>query len=40
MRLEEAARVGYGFVLPAPDNLSVAPIVPKLHQNRAVEIAA
>jgi len=40
MRLDEAARVGYGFVLPAPENTSVVPIVPKLHQNSAVEIAA
>jgi len=40
MRLDEAARVGYGFVLPAPENMSVVPIVPKLHQNSAVEIAA
>ncbi len=39
MRLDEAARVGYGFVLPAPEE-SVVPIVPKLHQNSAVEIAA
>jgi integrase len=40
MRLEEAERVGYGFVLPAFDKLSVVPSLPKLHQNRAVEIAA
>ena len=39
MRLDEAARVGYGFVLPAPEK-SVVPIVPKLPQNSAVEIAA
>ena len=39
MRLDEAARVGYGFVLPAFE-LSVVPNVPKLHQNSAVEIAA
>jgi len=39
MRLDEAARVGYGFVLPAPEK-SVVPIVPKLHQNSAIEIAA
>ena len=39
MRLDEAARVGYGFVLPAPEK-SVVPIVPKLHQNGAVEKAA
>ena len=40
MRLDEAARVGYGFVLPVSNNASVVPIVPKLHQNKAVEIAA
>jgi integrase len=40
LRLEEAARVGYGFALPASNNASVVPIVPKVHQNRAVEIAA
>src|SRR5215467_858991 len=40
MRLDEAARVGYGFVLPALGDASVVPIVPKLHQNRAGEIAA
>jgi integrase len=40
MRLDEAAGVGYGFVLPAPSKASVVPNVPKLHQNRAVEIAA
>ena len=40
MRLDEGERVGYGFNLPAPENASVVPIVPKLHQNSAVEIAA
>ncbi len=40
LRLEEAARVGYGFALPASNNASVVPIVPKVHQNSAVEIAA
>jgi integrase len=40
MRLDEAARVGYGFVLPAPNNVSVVPNVPKLHQSRAGEKAA
>jgi len=39
MRLDEAARVGYGFVLPASE-LSVVPIVPKMHQNSAEEKAA
>jgi integrase len=36
LRLDEAERVGYGFTLPA----SVVPIVPKLHQSSAPEIAA
>ena len=40
LRLDEAMRVGYGFALPAPNNVSVVPNVPKLHQNSAVEIAA
>jgi integrase len=40
LRLHEAKRVGYGFVLPASNNVSVVPNVPKLHQNSAVEIAA
>lgn len=39
IRLAEAARVGYGFVLPTTE-LSVVPIVPKLHEITAVEIAA
>ncbi len=39
MRLDEAARVGYGFVLPATE-LSVVPIVPKMHQSSAAEKAA
>jgi hypothetical protein len=34
------ARVGYGFVLPAPENGSVVPIVPKMHQNSTAEEAA
>ncbi|HXM98104.1 MAG TPA: hypothetical protein VN982_06480 [Candidatus Dormibacteraeota bacterium] len=38
IRLDEAIRVGYGFVLR--DNVSVVPIVPKSRQNSAVEIAA
>jgi hypothetical protein len=38
--LDEATRVGYGFALPASNNVSVVPNVPKLHQNSAVEIAA
>jgi len=39
MRLDEAARIGYGFVLPATE-LSVVPNVPKLHENTAIEVAA
>jgi integrase len=39
MRLDEAARVGYGFVLPATE-LSVVLIVPKMHQSSAAEKAA
>ena len=34
--LDEATRVGYGFTLPP----SVVPIVPKLHRNSAMEVAA
>jgi integrase len=40
MRLDEAERVGYGFLLPAPASAPVVPIVPKLHQNSAGEKAA
>jgi integrase len=40
LRLDEAMRVGYGFTLPASNNVSVVPNVPKLDQNSAVEIAA
>ena len=43
MRLDEAARVGYGFLLPArpaPASAPVVPIVPKLHQNSAGEKVA
>ena len=39
MRLDEAARIGYGFVLPATE-LSVVPNVPTLHENTAIEVAA
>jgi hypothetical protein len=39
MRLDEAARVGYGFVLPATE-LSVVPNVPKLQEKTVIEIAA
>jgi hypothetical protein len=40
LRFDEAKRVGNGFALPASDNVSVVPSVPKMHQNRAGEIAA
>jgi len=40
VRLDEAQRVGYGFVLPETLNVAVVPIVPKLHQSSAVRIAA
>jgi len=40
LRLEEAKRVGYGFVLPEASNVAVVPIVPKLQQNSADEKAA
>ena len=40
LRLDEATRGGYGFALPAPNNVSAVPNVPKLHQNSAVEKAA
>jgi hypothetical protein len=40
LRLDEAKRVGYGFALPASNNMSVVPNVPKMHQHRAQEIAA
>ena len=41
LRLDEAERVGYGFVLPSSTSEgSVVPIVPKLHQNTAAEKVA
>jgi hypothetical protein len=40
LRLDEAARVGYGFTLPAFNDVSVVPSVPRTHQNSAAEIAA
>jgi integrase len=40
LRVNEAQRVGYGFALPASEIGSVVPIVSKVHQNSAVEIAA
>jgi hypothetical protein len=39
LRLDEAERVGYGFILPLSD-ASVVPSVPKVHQNSAEEKAA
>jgi hypothetical protein len=33
MRLDEAKRVGYGFALPASNNVSVVPNVPKLLES-------
>ena len=40
MRLDEAARVGYGFVLPDPKDVPVVPNVPKMHQKSAHEKTA
>jgi integrase len=40
VRLDEAQRVGYGFSLPDISSMIVVPIVPKLHQNSAMEISA
>ena len=40
LRVNEAQRIGYGFALPASNNASVVSVVPKVHQNSAVEIAA
>jgi integrase len=40
LRLNEAERVGYGFTLPASNKPSMIPMIPKLHQNRAVERVA
>ncbi len=40
LRLDEAERVGYGFTLPASHDASVVPIVPKVHENSAMEKAA
>jgi integrase len=39
LRLDEAMRVGYGFVLPAVD-VSVVPIVPKMREQNEIEVAA
>lgn len=40
LRLDEASRVGYGFVLPASEDVSVVPIVPKSQQENGREVAA
>jgi len=40
LRLDEAERVGYGFVLPPSNDVSVVPIVPKPQQENAEEVAA
>jgi hypothetical protein len=40
LRLDEAERVGYRFVLPASLEVSVVPIVPKSQQENAEEVAA
>jgi hypothetical protein len=40
LRLDEAERVGYGFVRPASKGVSVVPIVPKLQHENAEEVAA
>lgn len=40
LRLDEAERVGYGFVLAVSKNVSVVPIVPKSQQENAEEVAA
>lgn len=39
LRLDEAARVGYGFVLPVSKNTSIVPMIPK-SQETAEEVAA
>jgi hypothetical protein len=39
LRLDEAERVGYGFVLPASENTSVVPMIPNA-QETAEEVAA
>jgi integrase len=40
LRLDEAQRVGHGFLLPASKNVSVVPIVTKSQQENAEEVAA
>jgi hypothetical protein len=40
MRLDEAARVGYGFVLAAPQNMFVVPIVPRIAPRQGSRDAA
>ena len=39
LRLDEATRVGCGFVLPTPD-ISFVPTIPKKHEQKTVEVAA
>jgi hypothetical protein len=39
LRLDEAERVGYGFVLPVWESTSVVPMIPK-SQEAAEEVAA
>jgi hypothetical protein len=40
LRLDEAERVGYGFVLAASRNVSFVPNVPKSQQENEEEVAA
>jgi integrase len=40
LRLDEAERVGYGFVLPASNERSVVPMIPKSQQEKSEEVAA
>ena len=40
LRLEEAERVGYGFILPGSQNAVVVPNVPKKVEQKSKEIAA
>ena len=39
-RLDEGAPAGYGFVLPAPENMFVVPIVPKIAPRQGNRNAA
>ena len=40
LRLDEGARVGYGFTLPASNHVPVVPIAPKMQESKAMEVAA